>query len=672
MERLSYMVKPVRMKKINAVILDEKKERVLRELKEIGVIHFVDAQSDADLKLLELDQSKTTWIRTEASDLSSRIERILEIFKVVSKEKKLSLIVREVYDEEKIEVVESASSEFFDDIDEKLIKVEDKVLRISSQLEELKNERENLAESREVISMLQKIRVDPNLMEFKLLKVWTGSVPTSNLEGLKKEIEKLTDHNVIFSERLTNKDSIILLMVFKEYEVDVNKILRNFDFGSLQIPINLRFLGLDEASSKVESRLFEINEKKGELLHELREVMKAKKKDILCMKELLQIEKMLDEVTTLFGRTSKTYAFTGWVPNVLVDKALKTIHVASEGYCMSSVRDPKKGETPPTLLENPKAVEPWALLTNTYGTPLYNELDPTKVIALTFPLVFGIMFGDVGQGLLLAMMGYLLGFRFKVDKAIARFGRIILYSGIFSTIMGFIYGSVFGLEIIHHSFVVSPLHDAQSLIKFVLYLGLVLFSLGCILNIYNAILNKKYFNAFFDRFGLVGLWFLWGGVIMVVRHFDNLIEIFKNVYTIPAILIPLFLMGIGEKIEKREGLLIISINLFETVIVFMSNSISHIRIAAIAIVHASLFSVMLQIMFVDLPGSSLNSSLIVFLQVLVFVFGNMVIFAMEALSAFIQTTRLHYYELFSKFYKGRGESFKPFKVTRKYTVPKNI
>lgn len=660
------MLKPVRMKKLSVVILEEKKDDVLRELKERGIIQLIDALDTN----LELSSVPSSWVRARASEYLARVDNILETFK---SDKGSSILGNFLEGKvEKIPVLETSPSSLFEEVEDRLRGVADRTARISSRLESIKKEKEELDNARATLSILQKLGVAPKDLEgYRLLRALAGIIPSKEFKNLEKDIEEITKDYLLYSSELDNRNSVVLLTFFKEHEAEIAKILRIRRFEEIQTPPRLRGYGLEEASSKIESEVAGAEKEEKELLEELREIAAKEKNKLLQIKELLKVEELLDGANTLFGKTAKTYVLNGWVPSAQVDEAVNVIQKSSDNYCTISIEDPKEGEKPPTLLSNPPQTESLELLTNTYGSPKYGEIDPTTVMAVTFPLVFGLMFGDVGQGFLIISLGYFLRFRLRANETVKKLGGILILCGIAAMFVGFLYGSVFGLEGEHlkhylglelHPLLFNPMQDIPSAIAFALRVGVVLLILGCALNMANEVMHHKYVHAVVSPYGIAGIWLLLGGVSLVSKHGVNLTELIGDASLIPGVVLPIFVMFMGAWRDAGLSIGMALLEAYENATRYLLNSISFVRISILAVVHVALSMIMVNIMGM-LPATLLGS----ILTAGVFIGGNVAILMIEMFVSFIQTLRLHYYEWFSKFYSGGGKKFEPFKVMRKYT-----
>ncbi|MBI5253009.1 MAG: hypothetical protein HY930_01215, partial [Euryarchaeota archaeon] len=323
------MLKPVRMKKLSAVILEEKKDDVLRELKERGIIQLIDTSNINEFRYLELSSVPSSWVRARASEYLARVDNILETFKSDKGSSILGNFLEEKV--EKIQVLETSPSSLFEEVEDRLRGVADRTAKISSRLESIKKEKEELDNARATLSILQKLGVAPKDLEgYRLLRVQVGIIPSKEFKNLEKDIEEITKDYLLYSSELDNRNSVVLLTFFKEHEAEITKILRIHRFEEIQIPSRIRGYGSEEASSKIESEVAGVEKEEKGLLEELWEIAAKEKNKLLQIRELLKVEEFLDGASTLFGKTAKTYVLNGWVPSSQVDEAVDTIQKSSD------------------------------------------------------------------------------------------------------------------------------------------------------------------------------------------------------------------------------------------------------------------------------------------------------------------------------------------------------
>lgn len=664
------MIKPVKMKKLSAVILEEHKDAVLRELKEREIIQLLNVEESEISKDFDLEPGKAHGINVKAGEYLSKIEGMLEIFELAKAEENVSLIKKLTQEPvAPVPTEEVQPSELFEKIGGKIVSLEEQAFGIFSRLEEFQKEKEEVLSAKDIISKLKLLNVGPvDLEGFESTFTATGIISSEELEALRSEISEITDLFYFHSVDLEKTYSIALLVAWREFEADIRRVTHIHRFEEFHMPAAFSHFTLEEAIKEIDARLSKIEEEEGKLLSEIKKLRDAEQQDLLLMRESLQIEKTLDETNSFFGNTEKTFLLSGWVPADRTDEIIGVIERESDDHCITSLEDPGKGNHPPTLLNNSPAAKPMEILTTTYGTPSYDKTDPTTLMAISFPILFGLMFGDVGQGAILTIVGYFIGFYLKLEEGPKKLGKILFFCGIAATFAGFLYGEIFGLNILTPLWL-EPMQDVMTLIQFAFFIAIVQLSLGCFINIADELSHGKPLNAILSPWGIMGLWLFWGGAILLSKSgidgiFDILFGLLDPALFVSSIktlslplIFPLVMIVIGAKYVEGISLVWSIYEAYEAFTRFLFNSISYIRVSALAIVHAVFASVM--VMGMSATPTPLNW--------IIFIIGNIFILVFETLISFIQALRLHYYEWFSKFYEGDGDDFKAFKVMRKYT-----
>lgn len=361
------------------------------------------------------------------------------------------------------------------------------------------------------------------------------------------------------------------------------------------------------------------------------------------------------------------FILCGWAPEEDANALMRDLELEPDFYCFVDENHDSTSSIPPTKLKNPPLFKPFEMYIKMYGLPAYNELDPTIFVALTYSFIFGIMFGDVGQGLVLCVGGFLL-YRFRKMNLAA----IISCCGIFSTIFGFMFGSIFGFEDILEPIWLRPGIQMSSLpfigrmntilvITIAFGMGVILVSM--ILHIINAVKAHEISEALFDTNGVAGLVF-YGSLALVI-------VLFMSGRALPASILlavlfggPLILIALKEPLHNlichkpeliKGGRVMFVVQtffeLFEVLLSYLSNTISFVRVGAFAISHAAMMEVVLMLAGAESGNPSWP----------VIVLGNILVCGLEGLIVGIQVLRLEYYEMFSRFYKGTGREFKPYR-----------
>ncbi len=350
------------------------------------------------------------------------------------------------------------------------------------------------------------------------------------------------------------------------------------------------------------------------------------------------------------------------------------IGTGSEDYEYTIDEHRLKKVSVPTLIKTKKIFKPFRILIELYGTTNYNELDPTAFVALTYPILFGMMFGDLGHGLFLISIGLivaLLNMKNKESK-IYDAGFLLMWLGVFSSIAGILYGEFFGHEIPGiEPLIGNPLDNVINVLKIAIFVGVVHISLGWVLSMINYIQKKQTYLAFADPF--MKILVLVGGSYVIFRYSFN-IDAWLSPTNFPPypIILPLIpavlllilkplgrLFGISYLKEESMGEIIgeQAIEVSETFLNILSNVASYSRLLALAMAHVGLMFMVTEITAL-VEGKW-------FIVSLIMIFGNLFVIIMETVIAGIHALRLTFYEFFGKFYLGNGI---PYQITKIETV----
>ena len=383
----------------------------------------------------------------------------------------------------------------------------------------------------------------------------------------------------------------------------------------------------------------------------------------------VRVDRMLAEAMAHYGKLRYTYLIVGWVPSLKLTLLTQKLKGLSENILIETIPTHRPGDIRqdiPVALGNPGIFSPFEALVTSFARPRYHELDPTFLIALTFPILFGAMFGDVGQGALIMLIGAIIASRrIRALRSLAGLGGLIVACGLFAVIFGLVYGSLFGIETILPALWLRPMENITEMLIVAIGAGVVLLCTGFILNILNASLSREWERLFFGQNGLDGfiLYLSLIGLLLgfVVKGFP----IPRGVFLVTAVISGLTVMfsEIGQHLIARHRPLVeggmvtffvqAAFELFETLISFLSNTLSYVRVGAFAVAHVGLSAVIFILATLVSPAHGVGYWIVVAL-------GTLFIVGFEGLIIGIQTMRLEYYEFFSKFFKGGGLLYKPF------------
>ncbi len=357
-------------------------------------------------------------------------------------------------------------------------------------------------------------------------------------------------------------------------------------------------------------------------------------------------------------KTNKDFfVFVGWMPEKDAQSVQNEIRddertiLIEEG---DAVAEPLAAHTSaPTKLVNNRLVKPFEFFVKMYGLPAYGEKDPTLFIAITYTILFGAMFGDLGQGLLLAVGGFLVG---KFKKL--QLGYIIGTVGISSAVFGLLYGSVFGFEDVLPAVWIHPAEDINTILFATVGFGIFLIFSAMVINMVNACSRKDWGAMFFSANGLAGIVFYASVLVIGYSMFTG--AAVPVVLIILLLVLPLLVMAFHEPVMKKLkgekhvihggfGMFIMEsiIDMFEVLLSYFTNTVSFVRVGAFALSHAGMMGVVM------LLAAGANGGL----NPVVLVIGNIFVMALEGLIVGIQGLRLEFYEMFSRFFASGGREF---------------
>jgi len=357
-------------------------------------------------------------------------------------------------------------------------------------------------------------------------------------------------------------------------------------------------------------------------------------------------------------RGSQFY-YVGWMPKDNLKKFNERISQLQDVNCEVSGPE-KRIKTAPVKMKNNFFFRPFEYFVSMYGLPSYDGTDITGFVAITYTLIFGMMFGDVGQGFVLMLAGFLM---WKIKKM--PLGKILIPCGISSMIFGFIFGSAFGYENM-----LDPVYKAiglaskpldvmssiNTILIFSIGIGVLLVNFSTLINVYNSIKTKHFGEAIFSNNGIAGILFYSCGMLAALGYMSGKSFVPKGLLITVAVISAIalfhkevFINIVDHKDEPMPESLPVFIlqslfELLEYALSYLSNTISFLRVGAFVLVHAG----MMKVVF-SLAGTHEN--------IIVIILGNILIIAFEGLLTGIQALRLEFYEMFSRFLTGDGLPF---------------
>ena len=649
------MFRPERMLSTSIICLKKDIDTTLEVLSEFGDFHTEQA---TEKTISEYDQI-IQKVNESISDINGLINQLIV--------QKTGL--NDFFQEFKPSQIQQINAENWQTLSElttqEISSLKKEVETINVSLTEIHEKTAKFQREKDILTIMEKIGADLGAIEeLKLIHIVIAGVPKKNLNSLNKS---LSGFPIILNRCfLTKEMDFVCLALPAKYRQEVNRILKNHHVEIFVIPEDLPH-DTGKALQEVSKRLYENDQKEKEAKLALTKFAEKNKTNLFPLKETSQNILILLEAKRKTLQSGRLATLKGFVPEKKFHDLSKKVYSCLKGNTLVLQNEIASIEDPPTKFRNNRFAKPFEEITKLYGLPHYDELDPTPIIAISFPLLFGLMFGDIGHGLVLFVGGLTLWFLIKKESAIKNMCWILAACGIGAIFAGALFGEFFGKQIFPPLWF-SPFDNVLTFLIFSLVVGVVQITSGLIIELLNYSLSRNFADALLTSLPKIS--FYVGGVYLVATYQLNFAAWFKG--PILFALVPFLILVFGRTIVFRAAKLSwnsaeiprekISFGerFFESsdlVARLLSNTMSYTRILALLMAHWAL--ILVTYVVAGLVGSSSIWSMIT--GAIIIIAGNIFVIALEGLIVFIHVLRLHFYEWFSKFYKGNGTQFIPFK-----------
>ena len=585
-----------------------------------------------------------------------------------------------------------------DEIAKKAPGIIDAPAKLLKQQEEYKKEISDYTTLKETLEVVKKLNVD--LTGFGLMKQFYTNlfiVQTKDIDEIKRTLDDVTFNQYPLN---TKEESALMIIADVANLEKILKVMRSFNANPFSIPENVEQVPT-KAYATAELKIKEFEEKHKKVTKEIAKMIAKIRQDILTLHERASVAKDVLELLRKPGGTKNFAVVQGYIPKKMEKKFKDTT-----GKWMSiveDVSDPELSKKRPTLFDNKIFVRTFEVITQSQGIPKKGEADPTPMIALMWPIFYGLMFADVGHGLLL--MGLGLIFKLKGQGNLSRWGMLIAISGAAAAIAGVGTGEAFGFHInyfdpwkglleeggaLHSvSWLVGVISVAElnfeqviMILKVSLFLGIIHIVWAFILHIRKLAQDGHKTTMFTEAIPNVTLY---GGIVVImmcaIGSGYDVMNMYSKIHTEPVPWVTVFLGDWAQVwiITRIAGIIVIAsivvmmigglkhikahpeeggspANVFMEVLLgksveCLAHTISYARLGIMLLVHAALL-LTVNNSYASLGGMESPGALALLIG------GNIGIMMIEGLIVYIQSLRLHLYEFFTKWYDGGAQPFK--------------
>jgi V/A-type H+-transporting ATPase subunit I len=557
---------------------------------------------------------------------------------------------------------------------------------------------EEYSSLKDTLEVIKKMKID--LSGFGLMKYFFTNlfvINSADYDEISRSLEGVT----ISKYDLENKEKSAILVISDTTDSEkVLKVLRSFNSNTFKIPEGFPQIP-SEAYALAESKIKELTTKQATIKKQLAKLAKKSRRDILALHEKARISKDVLETLRKPGGTKNFAVIQGFIPANMESKF--TNSTKQWMSVVEDITDPKMKEEIPTLFNNGKFVRTFEVITKSQGIPKAGEPDPTPMIALMWPIFYGLMFADMGHGLLLMALGLL--FKFKGQGELSRWGMLIAISGASAAIAGVGAGEAFGFHLDHMgpleglldeggalhsvSWIVGILSVAEltfdqviDILKVSLFIGIVHLIWAMTLRVIRLVKEGHKMVVLTEAIPNIALY---GGIVVIMMcaigsQYD-VMNMYSKVHTEAVPWVTMFLgdwaevwiitrisviiviasmviMMVGGVMHAKKhpddgadpASVIMEVLLGKTV-ESLAHTISYARLGIMLLVHAALLMTVNNA-FTSLGGSESGTAMVMIIG------GNLGIMMIEGLIVYIQSLRLHLYEFFTKWYVGGAQPFR--------------
>ncbi len=585
-----------------------------------------------------------------------------------------------------------------EDLEKKYPSIIDKPTKLIKESEDTKRSLAEYQTIKDALTLVKKLDIDIGNLGF-MTHFYTNLfiIKTSNFQEISRTLQEAT----IYKYELDSKEESAIIIIADSQDADkVLKVMRSFNSNPFTIPQGVSQIP-STAFQLSESKIKELVSKQKSLTKEIQNLTKKKRAEILAMHEKAYVTKEVLESLRKPGGTRSFSVIQGYIP-AKMEKQFKK--VTDEWMSVvEKIDDPKLAAEAPVLFQNPRFARTFEVITESQGIPRHGEMDPTPMIAIMWPIFYGLMFADVGHGLLLMGLGLL--FKLKGQGNLARWGMLIAISGAAAAIAGVGQGEAFGFHIDHFEPFGSLLHEGGilhpiswivgvisvaeltfeqviTILKVSIFLGIVHLLWAFALRIIKLVKDGHKLTVFTEAIPNVTLY---GGIVVImmcaIGSGYDVMGMYKSVHTEAVPWVTVFLgdwaqvwiisriaiiitiasiviMMIGgimhNKRHPEEGGSMVNVIievLLGKSIECLAHTISYARIGIMLLVHAALL-LTVNNSFESMGGWNSPAAAVLIIG------GNIGIMMIEGLIVFIQALRLHLYEFFTKWYDGGGKPFR--------------
>lgn len=633
----------VDMNKISLVALESQKRQILKLLMKKGNVQIDDSSNlleeeglkeflkkDGDESTVSLYDQKMTLVTQAITALDTIAKRKKPLFaKPFQSEKMKSTRAEEIYSF----ALETNT-------------LGKNIIELKASENGLKNKIQSLVPWTELSMPLETTST-------KFTKVLLGTLPvTISIEDIQIKLSEQSLASVIGIVNSDRTNAYAYLISHKEHYDKTLEVIKEFGFSPVTFSDEV---GTPAHVIKNCESLIVKSENERDDIHSQLLRMTEKLEDLEKLYDYLSIKKQQAAITSNLVKTQSTFCFNGWVETSKTSEL--EAELTEKFDCCVYITAGDKKEGIPILLKNNALVEPFESITSMYSLPHSSNMDPNAMVALFYCIFYGMMLSDAGYGIIMTVACGFIALKYKPDGGMGKMMRMLALCGISTTIWGFVFGSVFG-GLIPFKGLLNPIVDVMPLMGISILFGILHLYVGLGMKAYMLIRDKDPLAVIWD----VISWYLFvtGVVILIAPTVMSdvspaILSVGKYMAIAGAIVL---ILTQGRSKKGLFGKAFGGVASLYGITAYFGDILSYLRLMALCLSTGVIATV------INLLGDMTGPVAGIIIGIL----GHTINLLINALGAYVHTSRLQYVEFFGKFYEGGGKAFDPFKLKSKYVT----
>jgi V/A-type H+-transporting ATPase subunit I len=643
------------MNKIAVLGLIEERTDLLKSLMEFGAVDINQEEPSDDIQ----DKAFNPNVQSDLSKIDSyltELSRALDILARYAPVKKSMFSARRIVSESDYTEIVGQKSKIMD-YAHQINALEDEITR-------LKGDENRIGGLLSSLNPWLELDIPLDITNTRYTFCYTGSLPSAtDLKAFEDELLKEFPESALLFGKSDRDHHYVVIIGHKDIETEIMNAARNWGFNRITLRDAEGNAG--ESKARFEVRLKSLQEKREQKISAINELV-HERNSLEAIFDSCRMERSRIEAKSRLVSTRKSFLLKGWLPANISEKVNEYLN--KHFFCVVEIEAPAKDEEFPVLLKNGPIVEAISPIINMYGVPSSLEIDPSPVTFPFYIFFFGLMLGDGGYGLIIALiMGFILK-KFRLEDSTRRFIKLLFFCGLSTIVAGFLFGSWFGISSLTKTALwIVPTEKPELMMSYTILIGIIHMYTGLFMKALNLIRRGHVLDAVFD----VGfIYVMFTGFILSLLPYAPGISvpgtsgIVNAGHYIFVTGIALVLLTNGRKSKSIFGKIFGGLPRLYDIVSFFSDCLSYTRILALGLASSIIGDI------VNTLSSAFGGNIVfkVILMTVVLLFGHILNFLLNALGAYVHSCRLQFLEFFGKFLEGGGQAFKPLKADTKYII----